>query len=168
MPFLIERFTNVAREDFKEQLPGGFLPEAQKFYYDTAQATNTVPMTALKLTVPVSQILFGTDFPYRRSVDHVEGLRANGVFSEAELAAIDEISRELGRMVLNTRLYETERRLVAELQEIDRYKGELIATISHELKTPLTSIIGHTELLEELDSEVSRRAQTQPLVQKTP
>jgi 6-methylsalicylate decarboxylase len=43
----------------------------------------------LKLTVPVSQILFGTDFPYRRSVDHVEGLRASGVFSQAELSAID-------------------------------------------------------------------------------
>jgi signal transduction histidine kinase len=74
--------------------------------------------------------------------------------TEAELDAVDQISRELGRMVLNTRLYETERRLVAELQEIDRYKGELIATISHELKTPLTSIIGHTELLEEVDSAV--------------
>jgi signal transduction histidine kinase len=74
--------------------------------------------------------------------------------SESELDAVAEISRELGRMVLNTRLYETERRLVAELQEIDRYKVELIATISHELKTPLTSIIGHTELLEELDTEV--------------
>jgi len=78
----------------------------------------------------------------------------NGELSEAELRAVDQISRELGRMVLNTRLYETERRLVAELQEIDRYKGELIATISHELKTPLTSIIGHTELLEEIATEV--------------
>jgi signal transduction histidine kinase len=83
-------------------------------------------------------------------------LRAEGApdLTEAELGAVDQISRELGRMVLNTRLYETERRLVAELQEIDRYKGELIATISHELKTPLTSIIGHTELLEEIDTEV--------------
>jgi signal transduction histidine kinase len=83
-------------------------------------------------------------------------LRAIGApeLSDTELDAIDQISRELGRMVLNTRLYETERRLVAELQEIDRYKGELIATISHELKTPLTSIIGHTELLEELNTEV--------------
>jgi signal transduction histidine kinase len=83
-------------------------------------------------------------------------LRAAGDpdLTDAELEAVDQISRELGRMVLNTRLYETERRLVAELQEIDRYKGELIATISHELKTPLTSIIGHTELLEETDTDV--------------
>ncbi|HEX7717860.1 MAG TPA: HAMP domain-containing sensor histidine kinase [Marmoricola sp.] len=94
-------------------------------------------------------------------------LRPTGApeLTEAELDAVDQISRELGRMVLNTRLYETERRLVAELQEIDRYKGELIATISHELKTPLTSIIGHTELLEEtatdLDSlqAITRNAQ---------
>lgn len=94
-------------------------------------------------------------------------LRGGGApeLSEAELHAADQISHELGRMVLNTRLYETERRLVAELQEVDRYKGELIATISHELKTPLTSIIGHTELLEETDSEmdsvraISRNAQ---------
>ncbi len=69
--------------------------------------------------------------------------------NEHELAAVREIARELGRIVLNSRLYERESRLVAELQELDRYKGELIATISHELKTPLTSIIGHTELLDE-------------------
>ncbi|HEX2892923.1 MAG TPA: GAF domain-containing sensor histidine kinase [Marmoricola sp.] len=83
-------------------------------------------------------------------------LRSAGApeLTDAELRAIEQISRELGRMVLNTRLYETERRLVAELQEVDRYKGELIATISHELKTPLTSIIGHTELLEETAAEV--------------
>ena len=53
-----------------------------------------------------------------------------------------EVGRTLGRVVLNARLYDRERHLVAELQELDRYKGELIATISHELKTPLTSIIG--------------------------
>jgi len=51
--------------------------------------------------------------------------------------------------VRDVRLRRTERRLLVELRELDRYKGELIATISHELKTPLTSIIGHTELLEE-------------------
>jgi signal transduction histidine kinase len=66
-----------------------------------------------------------------------------------ELATISEIARELGRMVQSARLFETEQRLVSELRELDRYKGELIATISHELKTPLTTIIGHVELLED-------------------
>ncbi len=68
-------------------------------------------------------------------------------FNEAELDAVHEAGRELGRVVLETRVRETERRLMAELQEVDRYKGELIAMISHELRTPLTSIVGHAELL---------------------
>ncbi|WP_248581295.1 HAMP domain-containing sensor histidine kinase [Nocardioides sp. InS609-2] len=81
------------------------------------------------------------------------------VLNEHELSAVREIARELGRIVLNARLYERESRLVAELQELDRYKGELIATISHELKTPLTSIIGHTELLDESEhSSISVQA----------
>ena len=70
-------------------------------------------------------------------------------FDQADVDAIDEAGRELGRLVRDVRLRRTERRLLVELRELDRYKGELIATISHELKTPLTSIIGHTELLEE-------------------
>jgi len=70
-------------------------------------------------------------------------------FDPDEVDAIHEAGRELGRLVRDVRLRRTERRLLAELRELDRYKGELIATISHELKTPLTSIIGHTELLEE-------------------
>ncbi len=71
-----------------------------------------------------------------------------------EQEAVMEVGRTLGRVVLNARLYERERHLVSELQELDRYKGELIATISHELKTPLTSIIGHIELLEDLDTGI--------------
>ena len=70
-------------------------------------------------------------------------------FEPEEIGAVHEAGRELGRLVRDVRLRRTERRLLAELRELDRYKGELIATISHELKTPLTSIIGHTELLEE-------------------
>ncbi|WP_110183244.1 ATP-binding protein [Nocardioides solisilvae] len=67
--------------------------------------------------------------------------------TRAQRDALAEVGRALGQMVLNARLRSTEQLLVAELQELDRYKGELIATISHELKTPLTSIVGHTELL---------------------
>ena len=70
-------------------------------------------------------------------------------FEADEVDALHEAGRELGRLVLDARVRRTEVRLVRELRELDRYKGELIATISHELKTPLTSIMGHTELLED-------------------
>ncbi|MCW2762298.1 MAG: histidine kinase [Marmoricola sp.] len=75
-------------------------------------------------------------------------------WTQDQQEAVMEVGRALGRVVLNSRLYERERHLVGELQELDRYKGELIATISHELKTPLTSIIGHIELLEDLDTGI--------------
>ena len=76
-------------------------------------------------------------------------------FSEGQVATVSSVSRELGRLLQDARVRERERRLLNELQQLDRYKGELIATISHELKTPLTSIIGHTELLEDAGADAS-------------
>ncbi len=70
-------------------------------------------------------------------------------WSEAEDEAALVVGREIGRAVERARLYQRERLLVAELQELDRYKGEMIATITHELKNPLTSIGGHVELLQD-------------------
>ncbi len=76
------------------------------------------------------------------------------VWSEEERQAAMEVGKALGRVVLDARLFDRERHLVSELQELDRYKRELIATISHELKTPLSSIIGHTELLADLETGI--------------
>jgi predicted TIM-barrel fold metal-dependent hydrolase len=61
--------------------------ELNRFYYDTAQVSNEVTIQALAKLVPVSQILFGTDFPYRTSAEHVTGLTAR--FNAKDLAAID-------------------------------------------------------------------------------
>ena len=86
MPFLIERFEFLART----------LPAANRFdvradlahfYYDTAQASNPVAMGALRQIAPISQIVFGTDYPFRTSLEHVEGLNKSN-FSEPDLAAI--------------------------------------------------------------------------------
>ncbi|MGN0064043.1 MAG: sensor histidine kinase [Nocardioides sp.] len=67
--------------------------------------------------------------------------------SGAEQFVLREVTRELGNVVARARLLETEQRLVTELRELARYRSELMATISHELKTPLTAIIGHAEML---------------------
>jgi 6-methylsalicylate decarboxylase len=90
MPFMNERMVNLAKTpQYAKQLPNGFLPEAAKFFYDTAQASNAAAMSALRRVVPVSQIVFGTDYPFRTSIEHVENLKSCGVFSAAELRVIE-------------------------------------------------------------------------------
>jgi predicted TIM-barrel fold metal-dependent hydrolase len=91
MPFLIRRFDKRVKEspEFQPILPEGFSPEARKFYYDIAQAPERAPMAALKAVAPVSQMLFGTDWPHLTTAEHVAGLKNCGVFDTAELKAID-------------------------------------------------------------------------------
>ncbi len=61
--------------------------ELKQFYYDTAQVSNEVTIQALAKLVGVSQIVFGTDYPYRTGAEHVSGLAKR--FSKKDLAAID-------------------------------------------------------------------------------
>jgi len=91
MPFLIERFVRNPLLDpkAKQAVPEGTLAELKRFYYDTAQTANKSAMSALTAIIPTSQIVFGTDFPYRTSLDHVRGLQDCGVFSAAQLADIE-------------------------------------------------------------------------------
>lgn len=95
MPFLIERFLQQKRaSDLDPNIPRSSLgaldpiKEVSRFYYDTAQSTHPAPMSALRKVVPVSQIVFGTDFPYRSIQEQVAGLSNSGVFSAADLDAI--------------------------------------------------------------------------------
>lgn len=90
MPFLVERFINMAKApQLASQFPQGFLGAASKFYYDTAQTSNPAAMSALRKIIPVSQVVFGTDFPYRTAQEHVQGLQECGVFDAKELRQID-------------------------------------------------------------------------------
>jgi predicted TIM-barrel fold metal-dependent hydrolase len=88
MPFLIERFVRLplASKDAAAKTPEGVLPLLRRFHYDTASVTHPAPMAALTKVVPISQIVFGTDFPFRSSADHVDGLRQ--VFDEADFRKI--------------------------------------------------------------------------------
>jgi predicted TIM-barrel fold metal-dependent hydrolase len=61
--------------------------ELNRFFYDTAQVSNEVTIEALAKLVPVSQIVYGTDFPYRTAVDHTKGVTAH--FKGEDLRKID-------------------------------------------------------------------------------
>ena len=85
IPFLAGRI-----EAFYEQKargPNGFAPdgieaELRKLNYDTANATHPAAMAALMKLVPVSQITYGTDYPYF-PLDQINSLR------QLNLAAAD-------------------------------------------------------------------------------
>ena len=72
-----------------QDLPNGLMYELQKFYYDTGQAYARPLLASYKALVPVDQILFGTDFPFRGSVVTAQGLAENGGFTASELRAIE-------------------------------------------------------------------------------
>jgi predicted TIM-barrel fold metal-dependent hydrolase len=73
------------------KLPKGVTYELQRMYYDTAQAFNPYTLPSFKKFIPVSQILFGTDYPLGGGSAALvsKGLIANGDFTPAELRAID-------------------------------------------------------------------------------
>jgi predicted TIM-barrel fold metal-dependent hydrolase len=110
MPFLIERFLQGGAS--AEIVPGivtkgqseppartsltgeDVLHELRKCYYDTAQISNPVSLGALRKVIPVSQILYGTDYWYRTAVESVRGLTTSKVFSAEELRAVNRTNAE--------------------------------------------------------------------------
>lgn len=89
MPFLMERFEGADRgAAAKAQAPDGFRAAAARFFYDIAQSTHAVPSQALRQVVPVNHIVFGSDYPFRTTLDHVKGLEAARVYSGTELKGI--------------------------------------------------------------------------------
>jgi predicted TIM-barrel fold metal-dependent hydrolase len=102
LPYLTERLVRAPQQNaaLKARVPNGVLPELQRFYYDVAWSAHPGALASLTRLVPVSQILFGSDYPYRTAEDHVKGLMEYG-FSAADLAAIgrDNALRLLPRLV---------------------------------------------------------------------
>jgi predicted TIM-barrel fold metal-dependent hydrolase len=90
LPFLTERFLRLpmANKNLASRVPNGVEAELKRFYYDTAQAAHPYALASLTRLIPVSQIVFGTDFPYRTAIDHVKGLTDYG-FSANDLQSID-------------------------------------------------------------------------------
>ena len=89
MPHLIERFDFIDRNpQSRQQVPDGFRATAARFWYDIAQASNPVATRALRTVVPMERIVFGTDYPFRTSLEHVKGLEEGKVFSRRELTSL--------------------------------------------------------------------------------
>jgi predicted TIM-barrel fold metal-dependent hydrolase len=90
MPFLVERFIRMEKQPrYAPLLPQGFVAQAREFYYDTAQILHGAPLAALKNLIPLPQIVYGTDYPWRGSEECLRGLSAAAIFSAEELRRVD-------------------------------------------------------------------------------
>jgi predicted TIM-barrel fold metal-dependent hydrolase len=94
MPFLLERFLFQADVQSKtpegaRKIPNGVLYELKRLHYDTAQSANPYALGPLTRLVPNTQILFGTDFPYRAIADNVTGLAECGLFGPRDLDRVE-------------------------------------------------------------------------------
>lgn len=63
LPVLAGRINDRFPKDRLGNVPDGVLPTLKKLYYEVAHATYPAPLAALTKFVPMSQILFGTDYP---------------------------------------------------------------------------------------------------------
>jgi 6-methylsalicylate decarboxylase len=101
LPFITERLIKMPVIDPKllPRVPNGVMHELKRFYYDTAWAAHPGALASLTRMVSISQILLGSDFPYRTGPDNVQGLKDYG-FSGGDLKAIwrDNALRLLPRL----------------------------------------------------------------------
>ena len=93
MPFLLGRYERLAAERKDAWLADGAAPQLKKFYYEIAQANHSGALDALLALVPISNVLFGTDYPLRPASEAVEGLSAYK-FTDAQRLAISRANAE--------------------------------------------------------------------------
>ncbi|HEY6279130.1 MAG TPA: ATP-binding protein [Streptosporangiaceae bacterium] len=79
----------------------------------------------------------------------VQRLHGGQPWTVAEIDMVESIAADLGRGLHHARLFEQEKRLVEDLRALDQARSDFFATVSHELRAPLTSIEGYVEMLQE-------------------
>jgi 6-methylsalicylate decarboxylase len=95
IPVLAGRIANglKRRQNLAEIAPEGVEQQLKKLHFDTANSAYAPTMAALLAFVPVSQVLFGSDFPYLTIGQNVDGF-ARLALKEADAHAINRGNAE--------------------------------------------------------------------------
>ncbi|HMG33322.1 MAG TPA: ATP-binding protein [Blastocatellia bacterium] len=83
-----------------------------------------------------------------------------GHFKENDLRLLQLVADRVALAIEQTRLYESEQRARLAAESANRIKDEFLATVSHELRSPLNAILGWVQLLRDgnLDERAAARA----------
>jgi predicted TIM-barrel fold metal-dependent hydrolase len=74
-------------QKYKDFTAEGVFAQLKRFHYDTAQVSNPIAMAAVTKLVASTQIVYGTDYPYRTGEEQAKAL--GGIFGPEDLAKID-------------------------------------------------------------------------------
>jgi len=69
-------------------------------------------------------------------------------WTAAEGDAVRAVARRIGTVVTRLEGRRRDQQVVDELRQLDQYRRDLVASLTHDLKTPITAIALNTELLE--------------------
>lgn len=87
---------------------------------------------------------------------NVNQLIPGKTFGGDALAALEVFAEQAAIAIGNARSFAHERETVEQLEELDRLKSDFVATVSHELKTPLTAIIGAAKTVSRRGAHLER------------
>ena len=68
-------------------------------------------------------------------------------FTDEEIELVSLLGRFLGSTVQNIRAYESERTTVEELRRLSALRADFVSLVSHELRSPMASVIGSAKTL---------------------
>ncbi|BAY82752.1 GAF sensor signal transduction histidine kinase [Calothrix parasitica NIES-267] len=71
-------------------------------------------------------------------------------FDELEIRLVEQVANQCAIAIRQARLYEKSQAQVKELEKLNTLKDDFLKTISHELRTPMTSILLASQTLEKL------------------
>jgi len=92
----------------------------------------------------ISLPLISMDIVYGLLVLFVEGVRQ---FSHDDLQFLASIGQQVGISLENMTLYQKELKARERWEDLNRLKDDFVAIVSHDLRSPLTAILGATEIL---------------------
>lgn len=86
--------------------------------------------------------------------------RSPGVPDAASVEVIEVLAAQASRVLRNAERFQRERAAGERLRELDRLKGDFIASVSHELRTPLTVLQGAGQTLAERSADLTDQQRT--------
>lgn len=117
-----------------------------------ASLTRILPVPALAVLAGLAVLLIATQTPLPPVALVLAG-------ATVALAAVSVMLRQ----ATLARLIEAQEQLVRQLKRLDKSKTDMIDTMSHEMRTPLTSILGYLDLV--LDDDENLPADTRDMLQ---